>query len=162
MPISSTQIFPKLKTREKTSLLMYFYTLYFLCLGDTHLPYLRGGLSGSYINAIMVDVSIYMCIVNGLYLHIDEVGNLYLQQWSHASIYDCLFVFFKTYWEKNQWVATQLPLSNTVTDFWKLILEHDIAVILQLETIQVSFPSFSYCNRDHYLHYLVIGSCDIS
>ncbi|XP_067947086.1 receptor-type tyrosine-protein phosphatase T-like [Watersipora subatra] len=38
------------------------------------------------------------------------------------------------YKKKKRWIATQLPLSNTIADFWQLILENDISVIFQLDT----------------------------
>ncbi|XP_067942829.1 receptor-type tyrosine-protein phosphatase epsilon-like [Watersipora subatra] len=41
--------------------------------------------------------------------------------------------------EKNHWIATQLPLSNTVADFWKMVLDQNINVIAQLEGAQVPF-----------------------
>ncbi|XP_067942846.1 receptor-type tyrosine-protein phosphatase epsilon-like [Watersipora subatra] len=43
------------------------------------------------------------------------------------------------YSERNHWIATQLPLSNTVTDFWKTVLDQNVNVIAQLEGAQVSF-----------------------
>ncbi|XP_067942835.1 receptor-type tyrosine-protein phosphatase epsilon-like [Watersipora subatra] len=46
--------------------------------------------------------------------------------------------------EKNHWVATQLPLSNTVGDFWKMVLDQNINAIAQLEGAQVAF----YARKD--------------
>lgn len=50
----------------------------------------------------------------------------------------CLLTcLMQTYREKDQWVATQLPLSNTVVDFWQLMVDNDMQVITQLEGSQV-------------------------
>ncbi|XP_067947089.1 receptor-type tyrosine-protein phosphatase mu-like [Watersipora subatra] len=48
------------------------------------------------------------------------------------------------YKKKKRWIATQLPLSNTIADFWQLILENDISVIFQLDTS----PTLFYPNKD--------------
>ena len=47
-------------------------------------------------------------------------------------------MFVQGYREKKQWIATQLPLSNTIADFWQLIIEQDIQIVVQLEGSPVS------------------------
>ena len=39
----------------------------------------------------------------------------------------------QSYREKKQWIAAQLPLSNTIIDFWQLIIEQDTEIVVQLE-----------------------------
>ena len=39
----------------------------------------------------------------------------------------------QTYKEKNRWIATQLPMSNTVEDFWTMVEEQNVKIIIQLE-----------------------------
>ncbi|KAF6028355.1 hypothetical protein EB796_013355 [Bugula neritina] len=48
-------------------------------------------------------------------------------------------IFVNTYREKNQWLATQLPLSNTIVDFWQLVEDQDVKVVLQLDAYQIPF-----------------------
>ncbi|XP_067943686.1 receptor-type tyrosine-protein phosphatase delta-like isoform X3 [Watersipora subatra] len=48
-------------------------------------------------------------------------------------------VIVDSYQEKKQWIATQLPLSNTIADFWQLILEQEISIVVQLEGCQTPF-----------------------
>ena len=45
--------------------------------------------------------------------------------------------FTQGYREKRELVATQLPLTHTIADFWQLILEKHIQIIVQLEGSQV-------------------------
>ncbi|XP_067947062.1 receptor-type tyrosine-protein phosphatase kappa-like [Watersipora subatra] len=42
-------------------------------------------------------------------------------------------VFVDGYRDKKEWIATQLPLANTLADFWQLMIEKDISIIIQLE-----------------------------
>jgi len=36
-------------------------------------------------------------------------------------------------------IPTQLPLSNTLSNFWQLIIEQDVKVIVQLEHAEVRY-----------------------
>ncbi|XP_067942848.1 receptor-type tyrosine-protein phosphatase alpha-like [Watersipora subatra] len=65
---------------------------------------------------------------------------------SHSSLYSgdrgdmyINAILVDAYRERNHWIATQLPLSNTVTDLWKMVLDQNVNVIAQLEGAQVSF-----------------------
>ncbi|XP_067942963.1 receptor-type tyrosine-protein phosphatase epsilon-like [Watersipora subatra] len=61
----------------------------------------------------------------------------YLKNYSKGNFVNAVLVDgFK---EKKQWIATQLPLSNTTPDFWQLILELEVSVIVQLETSPNAF-----------------------
>ena len=51
------------------------------------------------------------------------------------------------YREKHQWVATQLPLSQTAADFWQLNIEREIKLIVQLEKSQVYIVLLVYCSQ---------------
>ena len=51
--------------------------------------------------------------------------------------YITVCTFTQGYKEKRELVATQLPLTHTIADFWQLILEKDIQIIVQLEGSQV-------------------------
>ncbi|KAF6024944.1 PTPRM [Bugula neritina] len=42
-------------------------------------------------------------------------------------------VMVNAYRKKNQFIATQLPLVNTMTDFWQMIEEYRVSVIVQLD-----------------------------
>ncbi|KAF6029191.1 hypothetical protein EB796_012502 [Bugula neritina] len=48
-------------------------------------------------------------------------------------------VFVDSYTSKHQFIATQLPLSNTLSNFWQLIIEQDVKVIVQLEHAEMPF-----------------------
>ncbi|XP_067946482.1 receptor-type tyrosine-protein phosphatase epsilon-like [Watersipora subatra] len=48
-------------------------------------------------------------------------------------------VYVDGYREKKQWISTQLPLDNTVADFWQLLLENQTNIIIQLETSPTIF-----------------------
>jgi len=50
----------------------------------------------------------------------------------------------KAYRKKNQFIATQLPLVNTMTDFWQMIEEYRVSVIVQLDPCKV-------CSATHIL-----------
>ncbi len=39
---------------------------------------------------------------------------------------------FKGYRQKEAYIATQTPLSNTVNDFWKMVFEHEVKCIVML------------------------------
>ena len=44
----------------------------------------------------------------------------------------------------NEWISNQIPLSQTIVDFWHLILDQDLKLIVQLEVAQVSQKNKSY------------------
>ncbi|XP_067947049.1 receptor-type tyrosine-protein phosphatase kappa-like [Watersipora subatra] len=48
-------------------------------------------------------------------------------------------VFVDGYRDKKEWIATQLPLANTLADFWQLIIEKDTSIIVQLEPSPIAF-----------------------
>ncbi|XP_067947075.1 receptor-type tyrosine-protein phosphatase epsilon-like [Watersipora subatra] len=47
-------------------------------------------------------------------------------------------VFVDGYRDKKEWIATQLPLAKTLADFWQLMIEKDIPIIIQLESSPTS------------------------
>ncbi|XP_067942992.1 receptor-type tyrosine-protein phosphatase T-like [Watersipora subatra] len=61
----------------------------------------------------------------------------YLKNYSKGNFVNAVLV--DGYKEKKQWIASQLPLSITTPDFWQLILELEISVIVQLETSPNAF-----------------------
>ncbi|XP_067947071.1 receptor-type tyrosine-protein phosphatase delta-like [Watersipora subatra] len=71
-----------------------------------------------------------------------ESAMLYLLNGANGNYINAVTV--DGYKQKKQWIATQLPLSNTIPDFWQLILENDISVIFQLDTS----PTLFYPNKD--------------
>ena len=44
----------------------------------------------------------------------------------------------------NEKISNQIPLSQTIVDFWHLILDQDLKLIVQLEVAQVSQKNKSY------------------
>ncbi|XP_067947048.1 receptor-type tyrosine-protein phosphatase kappa-like [Watersipora subatra] len=48
-------------------------------------------------------------------------------------------VFVDGYRDKKAWIATQLPLANTLADFWQLMIEKDTSIIVQLEPSPIDF-----------------------
>jgi len=58
-------------------------------------------------------------------------------------------VFMDTYKEKNHWIATQLPMKNTVEDFWTMVVEQGVQIIVQLEGFSDE-EAFYPCERDDY------------
>ncbi|XP_067941765.1 receptor-type tyrosine-protein phosphatase epsilon-like [Watersipora subatra] len=61
----------------------------------------------------------------------------YLINGAHGNYVNATFV--DGYREKKQWIATQLPLSHTVGDFWQLQTERQIHIVVQLEMTQTPF-----------------------
>ena len=51
----------------------------------------------------------------------------------------------QTYKEKNRWIATQLPMSNTVEDFWTMVVEQNVKIIIQLEEVNDWVSKLCFC-----------------
>ncbi|KAF6027245.1 hypothetical protein EB796_014445 [Bugula neritina] len=68
---------------------------------------------------------------------------------------------FLSYTSKHQFIATQLPLSNTLSNFWQLIIEQDVKVIVQLEHAEMPFfPMTDLATLSTSLHSLVRGTAE--
>jgi len=47
-------------------------------------------------------------------------------------------ILFQGYKRKNEFIITQMPLSTTKTDFWRLVEEHNVHVIVMLNNVSES------------------------
>ena len=62
----------------------------------------------------------------------------------------------QTYKEKNRWIATQLPMSNTVEDFWTMVVEQNVKIIIQLEEVNDWVSKLCFCQYFSVLIVLII------
>ena len=44
-------------------------------------------------------------------------------------------MLFQGYKHKNEFIITQMPLSTTKTDFWRLVEEHDVDIIVMMNSL---------------------------
>ncbi|KAF6038291.1 hypothetical protein EB796_003402 [Bugula neritina] len=70
-------------------------------------------------------------------------------------------VFVNSYTCNHQFIATQLPLSNTLSNFWQLIFEQDVKVVVQLEHAEIPFfPMTDLATLSTSFHSLVRGTAE--
>jgi protein tyrosine phosphatase len=89
--------------------------LFFFYSADNSRPYLMTQVEKTtdYINAVFVNVSIEIQF-----------------QCDRSSP-----VFLKSYRQTSNYIATQYPLPHTLIDFWRLIFDHNISIIMLIESI---------------------------
>jgi len=44
-------------------------------------------------------------------------------------------IVFQGYKRRNEFIITQMPLSTTKTDFWRLVEEHDVHIIVMMNNV---------------------------
>ena len=49
-----------------------------------------------------------------------------------------LYMYFQSYARRDGFIITQMPLPNTVTDFWRLVHDHNASCIVMLNEIEES------------------------
>ena len=47
-----------------------------------------------------------------------------------------LCMYFQSYARRDGFIITQMPLPNTVTDFWRLVHDHNASCIVMLNEVE--------------------------
>ena len=72
----------------------------------------------------------------------DNVGTTYINA-----------VYVDGYCEKNSFIFTQSPLPRTITDFWRMVCEHDCSSIVMLNSLDEGEVIFHFHKVFYYLSF---------
>ena len=60
----------------------------------------------------------------------------------------CLFCHSQGYQQKNGFIVTQIPMSNTTSDYWRMIMEQECKYIVYFNDNQVCYKINTSCIKN--------------
>ena len=79
----------------------------------------RPGISSDYINAVFVDVRLVLVLFARY------------KSYHSINVLECIFCY-QGYRSRQEFIVTQMPLSNTSVDIWRLVEDFGIGIVVML------------------------------